>query len=156
MWAQVCSFKRLLPPVRLIRISKLFENFALRTLNGNEYLALRTLYWEESVCDFWVSKFQYSSERKNPHIIFFWSKKKSGQNNSDMPSFKESTVHWQRVPHASTKFSGISMVSESDHQTYNFTPQKLFQCISKEKVTWHPNTNSLNFQIYLGTGREII
>lgn len=92
MWGQVCSSKRLLPLLRRIRISKFFENFALRTLNRNDYFALRTLYWEKSQ-GVWFLNVQISifNERKK-YETFFWSKKKSRKSNSHMPSFRESTA----------------------------------------------------------------
>lgn len=79
MWEQVCS-KRLSRILRRIRISKFFENFALRTLNRNDYFALRMFYWEKSQC-VWFLDVQISifNEKKIYMKYSFDQKRKAGE-----------------------------------------------------------------------------
>lgn len=80
MWEQVCSSKRLSRILRRIGISKFFENFALRTLNRNDYFALRMLYWEKSQC-VWFLDVQISifNEKKIYMKYSFDQKRKAGE-----------------------------------------------------------------------------
>lgn len=147
-------FWRLSPPIGLIRISKFFENFALRTLNRNDYFALRTLCWEKSQCvTSGCSDFNMRKGKKNCEAFF--DQKKSRRSNSHMALLgsQQSTGGWSHKP---LSFQKCQWRVKMTIKVAISHPKKPFQFISKEKLSWHPNTNSLNFRIYLGTWGEYI